>query len=278
MASISSIFDELRKVSTSTGVKFIGYFFNPVTHFYIKRLNDYLRAHFHEPDLTQFNFFSLMKLFKWDARPKNAYSVAEQAVELLSDGDVFYDIGGNVCRVTLNVLAKRNVVVTLFEPVPVYRDFCRLAVADYHGVTVVGKALSDCAGVETIYVDRYHLGWNTLVKEEITANMSPVQIETITLDQYWLEAGAPQVAVLKIDVEGAECRVINGAKQMLSSQVKKPPIFLEIGWRTKHPQRSQEVAALEWLFKNGCQRFDYNTVRHYRCFDFVAVMRNCGAV
>lgn len=42
-------------------------------------------------------------------------------------------------------------------------------------------------------------------------------VEAITLDQLWADAGKPRVALIKIDVEGAEPMVLAGARALLES-------------------------------------------------------------
>lgn len=220
----------------------------------LRFLNNYLRERYSEKNLTTFTFRTFSRCC---TRPLSASTekVISQALALLRDGDNFYDIGGNVGLVTMSILKKRNAIVTLFEPVPLYRDYCRLLFAEHPNVTVVGKALADTSGMETIWVSRDNLGRNTLVEGKKTREQYPVQIETITLNDYWSATGRPSIALLKIDVEGAEFRLFRGAHDMLSRS--SPPILVEIGWGKSHPHYAEQKAEFEWLFANGYQRFDY---------------------
>jgi len=59
--------------------------------------------------------------------------------------------------------------------------------------------------------------------EGLTASTAPGyyqgacwQVKMVTLDDLWRESGSPEVAVLKIDVDGAEGGVLKGAKNMLA--------------------------------------------------------------
>src|SRR5690606_28466374 len=52
------------------------------------------------------------------------------------------------------------------------------------------------------------------------------EVETITLDDYWVKVGRPKVKLIKIDVEGAESLVINGMKTLLRES--SPHIMLEM--------------------------------------------------
>jgi len=178
-------------------------FLNPIVHYYIFTLNKFLTNNFNDLNLTRFNFISLYKLLQFAAERARPEEVSDVAIELLHDGDVFYDIGGNLSLVSLNILKKRDVKIIIFEPVPIYRDFSRLATAGYSKVEIIGKALSDKEGTEILHMCHDNLGWNTLIKEKITHGMVPINVETTTLDAYWRNSGRPVVHLLKIDVEGA---------------------------------------------------------------------------
>ena len=55
------------------------------------------------------------------------------------------------------------------------------------------------------------------------AGMTTVPLTT--LDEEWRMLGCPQVACLKLDVEGSEIRALTGAKELI--QTMKPWVFLE---------------------------------------------------
>lgn len=53
-----------------------------------------------------------------------------------------------------------------------------------------------------------------------------VNVNSITLDEWWQDQGKPSVNILKIDTEGAELRVLNGSISLIKEC--KPAILIEI--------------------------------------------------
>ena len=56
---------------------------------------------------------------------------------------------------------------------------------------------------------------------------------------------------IKIDVEGAEYRVLRGMLGSLARWHPKPVILCEVGWGRRHPQFAEEVAAFDDLAALG---------------------------
>lgn len=224
----------------------------------VDQVNLYLKARFTEDNLTEFTYEILVSLFNWEAKIKEQLSqTVENVLPYINDGDIIYDIGANMGQFSRYLLQKKKVNIVMFEPVPLYRDYIRLVTAGHSSIEVVGKALSDSSGVETIYVDYANLGWNTLIGEKQTAGMKKIEILTTTLDEYIINARHPKVSFMKIDVEGAEFKVLHGSRNALDSMKLKPYILLEIGWGSKHPYWAKEVEEFEWLINNGWARFNY---------------------
>jgi hypothetical protein len=48
--------------------------------------------------------------------------------------------------------------------------------------------------------------------------LSSIQVELISIDQFWNQVGRPDVGFIKMDVEGAEPDVLKGGVQFLSCQ------------------------------------------------------------
>ncbi len=227
-------------------------------HDMVSNLNSYLKENYYDENLTNFNYEILKSLFEWEAKISDQLSESvSKVLPYVEDGDIIYDIGANMGQFSRYLLKKKKVKAVLFEPVPLYRDYIRLVTANMPSVEVVGKALSDSSGVETIYIDHSNLGWNTLIGEKQTVGMHAVDIQTITLDEYMAKAGHANIQLMKIDVEGAEFKVLAGAHDALSLMPQKPYIVLEIGWGQNHPYWAKEVEEFEWLMKNGWSPFKY---------------------
>ena len=93
-----------------------------------------------------------------------------------------------------------------------------------------------------------NLGWNTMVSQRATSGMDEI---VVSVKPY----GEADIAVaprfIKIDVEGAEHRVLAGMRRELSDFSPKPVILCEIGWGTAHPEWEQELRELRHLLGLG---------------------------
>jgi FkbM family methyltransferase len=184
---------------------------------------------------------------------------------LIKAGGVWVDIGANIGGFTRLMLDRfPDGKAYLFEPVPKYYQYCKKRFSSNPNIIIENLAVSDKNGEAIIYTDKNNIGWNTMIQEKKTENMTPVHINTVMFDDYWKGKSDP-VSLIKIDVEGAEFSVLKGMKKTLTEFVLKPHILLEIGWgKDKHPFWNEEAAVFEWLFENGYERFDYNSINSTR--------------
>jgi FkbM family methyltransferase len=112
-----------------------------------------------------------------------------------------------------------------FEPIPeLYRRLCR----SFPGVSCHPLALSDAAGEVTFNHFKQVDGFSGLLRRQLDTDPGPVK--EITVRTAPLDAVLPPdlpVALLKIDVEGAEYRVLQGAKTTLRNH--QPVVIFECG-------------------------------------------------
>ncbi len=179
-----------------------------------------------------------------------------QIAECVPEGGLFIDVGANVGVITEEVLKQRGCDAILFEPVPEFHSYCLEKLG--HKATVEGYALGDESGKAILYLGFVsgNFGWNTLIQEKTTSDMSPLEVQVLSLDEYLESHPVERLDAIKIDTEGYEYKVLRGMQKTLLRF--HPMIFLEIGWGISHPDWQEEVGVFEWLFANGYERFDYN--------------------
>lgn len=219
-------------------------------------LNNYLRDVYRDKDITTFTYACLLKIFYFETI-LNVENVVDMACQHVLPHGVVLDIGGNIGKFTRKFLERHNRSVVLFEPVPLYRDYCRILFAANQNVRVVGSAASDEDGSAVICIDSINLGWNTLVVEKKTQRMIEYECETIRLDSFFSGEDKPDIGFIKIDVEGAEFKVLSGFRKTLAALDSKPPISVEVGWGAEHPYYEKQVAEFKWLMAHGWQPFQY---------------------
>lgn len=138
---------------------------------------------------------------------------------LLHPGMIFVDVGANIGYFSL--IAAKEVTETgkvyAFEPDE--ENFALLSNNrdrnGYKNIIPVKKALSDSIGIDSFYLKKDNLCAHSLVPDRTS---KIVEVETITFDEYFKDI--QRIDVVKIDVEGAEPKVLHGMKKILSTQTK----------------------------------------------------------
>jgi FkbM family methyltransferase len=134
----------------------------------------------------------------------------------LETGGVFVDVGANHGLLSLGLAGKHSdsVEFHLFEPNAELRDSIAKSLASYPTATfrVNPQALSSSAGEVHMHFEPGHLGMSHVVQS------GGVSIASTTLDSYLASNRIDFVDLLKIDVEGFELGVLEGAEQALRHQ------------------------------------------------------------
>jgi FkbM family methyltransferase len=166
-------------------------------------------------------------------------ATARYVIAHLGPGDVFVDAGANSGYFTLiaaGLVGPRGRVAA-FEPNPAVRRRLELNVArnGFHDrVQVEASALGDRhADRVTLFVPE-HDGFATLVPEQTHAAShvttgSVVEVTTVTFDDWLAGSALSEIALIKIDVEGAEMSVLAGMRASLAAgRIRR--LILETAW------------------------------------------------
>ena len=161
------------------------------------------------------------------SRPSYVLGTDERLVqallaERLQAGDVFYDLGANIGFLALigaRLVGPTGRVVA-YEPIPSSAAAVRRN-AELNGfdhVEVVEAAVGDRAGTVRM----------TLGRSSLEAHATPegeLEVPMVTIDQE-VAAGRPAPTLVKIDVEGSEAAVVEGAAGVLREH--RPFVVCEI--------------------------------------------------
>lgn len=147
----------------------------------------------------------------------------------ITEGSVVLDVGANTGFYALLAgCVDRSVHVHAFEPLPAAADQLDLNLELNPGVvavTVVRAAVDAEAGEIDLLVPP---GDSIPTSASLESSFQPVWADTVrvprtTVDEY--ASGLGRVDALKVDVEGAEPRVLEGARETLRS--RRPVVFFE---------------------------------------------------
>jgi FkbM family methyltransferase len=155
--------------------------------------------------------------------------LTKQISALAQDGGVMLDIGANYGYFTcLWAAARSSNQVVAFEAAPKNFDALQHNVERNRlgaQVSLVQKAVGKESGKMSFSLGQSdQTSWGGLSLEQ---KKDSVEVNVITLDDFFAEKQAPPIQVLKIDTEGADTWVLRGAERLLRSG-KIRHIFFEV--------------------------------------------------
>lgn len=156
-------------------------------------------------------------------------------------GQAVYDIGANHGKFARNFarLHRASCPVLCFEPLPYNLDILRITTRGFPNIRILPLALSDRAGSADFFIPakksgRISHGAAHLASDGATVSHATLTaplvykhtVTTDTLDAAIAREKLPAPALLKIDVQGAECLVFDGGRETLRAHT--PAIHVEL--------------------------------------------------
>jgi len=169
---------------------------------------------------------------------------------LINPGDNILDIGANIGYFTVKfakwVSSGGRVIAIEPEPANIKTLKMVLARNGLRNVDVIKAAAAEKDG-------SLFLSLNPLNPADHRLGESGIVIQAITIDSLLQETGWPVVSFIKIDVQGAELRVLAGAKETISRF--KPTFLIEIDDKALRESGSSADDLVELLRLQGYQMF-----------------------
>jgi FkbM family methyltransferase len=196
----------------------------------------------------------------------------ERLFSLIKKSATVIDIGANVGNVTLGFskLIGETGKVYSFEPDPL--NFSRfkknIELNHFKNIEALNFGLGNKNGSFSIVVhDELNRGMNRLVEN---ASENTVLCEVLVLDDFISKNGITKVDLIKIDVEGFEKKVLEGAYQLLKSQ--KPVLFIELDDNNLKDQGSSAKDLINYL-----EEFKYRIVHSEKDIEYTTTsdFKNC---
>ncbi len=168
---------------------------------------------------------------EWTIYVHDGYEIG--AVKLLRSlvhpGSIILDVGANIGTFTLPLSRAAGPTggVHAFEPHPVLRERLTMNIAlnNLRNVTVCDVALGSKQGEEMLYGSTTaNQGMASLRQQPGVETPIPCYVETI--DNYVAKFKLPRVDLIKIDAQGADFSVLEGAKSTLV--MHKPSLYFEV--------------------------------------------------
>ena len=145
--------------------------------------------------------------------------VTRVIAEKIRPGDTVLDIGANIGYYTL--LLARSVgprgMVYAFEPDPANMSLLRQNVTrnGYENVVLVEKAVTDRDQTLRLYRAVENSGDHQTYASAANAARTSIEVEAVALDSFF--ETTPTVALIKMDIQGAESGAVRGMKTLLQA-------------------------------------------------------------
>lgn len=179
-------------------------------------------------------------------------NVSAQFCSLLKSGDIVVDVGANVGYYSL--LSSRLVgsLGRVYAVEPSERTRARLlenlALNEANNVTVLPVAAWDADGETMLHYDMSDAGGSSLRALE-----SPTRSERVSLrclDDEIPAAEVPRIAVIKIDIEGAELHALRGLRKTLTAN-RRLAVIVEVNQQMLAGLGSSAVELFAYLTELG---------------------------
>ena len=160
--------------------------------------------------------------FQYIFKTKNscdAFPLMEAQDSKIKNSNVCIDIGANI-GITTIWMAKNSNKVYSFEPeqnnIKRFQD--NLEANNISNVTLIQKAVSDKKGKLELNILESH-GHHSLGKVTTSKIIGSQPVEVVTLNEFCNENNIDIVDFLKVDVEGFEIEVFEGAKELFVNKL-----------------------------------------------------------
>jgi FkbM family methyltransferase len=201
--------------------------------------------------------------FEWEER--------EWLAGVLKPGDVFYDIGANIGYFSLlaSEWCGSNGKVISFEPVSKTFNRLKKNIQENPGLNNIRffqVAASDLEEEREIYIslngkDAWNsLAGNAVAKQEATTE----KIKTIPVDRIREKENLPAPTIMKIDVEGWEVHVLQGAMETL--RISRPKLLIEFTRENLHTAGTSGAQLAETIHSLNYTLYSYNA-RHRKLIE-----------
>jgi FkbM family methyltransferase len=146
------------------------------------------------------------------------------------------DVGANIGEYTAELLASTSATVVSFEPLSEsFLSLCRLreSLEESGRLILENKGIANRDGSLTIHFNRdalAHASFSEDVKKvSYVSNPEKLAVPVVTLDTYCLENRITEIDLVKIDTEGFELEVFEGAEETFR-RLRPKFIQIEFNW------------------------------------------------
>jgi len=188
----------------------------------------------------------------------NGQEDIEYVSKLLSgiDNPILFDVGANVGMFTLLASIHKTLRVHAFEPslhmVPIIMENCGMnKVLDRVTVNEIALYNEDTQVILKIPIVSPLAGLATIGNPQRYTHWINTPVSALKLDTYMEKMNLHQINVVKIDTEGAELGILQGAEQTLRDF--RPHVICEVYYKNTHQLGYEPKEIMDFMFSLGYQ-------------------------
>lgn len=159
----------------------------------------------------------------------------------IKSGDVIIDIGANIGAFSTYAATRNSdVKVYAYEPFPQNVDWLRfnLKNSDLNNVEVFQQAVASVPGMRRLRVDRSSWICHSLIESK-KEQEEELNVQCLTLNEIMTENKLKKCDLLKLDCEGSEYEILEGASLNTLSKIKR--IVCEYHNLTSHQKTGEDL-------------------------------------
>jgi FkbM family methyltransferase len=178
-----------------------------------------------------------------------------------AEGNIVIDVGANIGWYTLQCakLVGSKGQVFAFEPVSENFELLKRNVAEnnYKNISCVQKAVSNQVKKVTMELSS-RIGDHRII-QNTTSQKTTIQVDCTTLDIFFKEKN--KIDFLKIDAEGFDFFVLEGAKQIIEKN-RNIVIFIEFNPYLLNLNSVKPEILIDFLRSHGFVLYDVESIKH----------------
>jgi len=174
---------------------------------------------------------------------------------LLPYCDLFVDVGANVGYYTLlasKYMERENAKIYSFEPDDILYKYLKDITSTKKNIEVFSAAISNSKGKDQFFVSDLPRSGSL---HKISDEHFPIVVDITTIDEVLKDVSVSKI-IIKIDVEGGELKVLEGAIETL--QKIRPILFIEIHAKFLELINKTPIDVFEFL-----NRYNYMSIVIY---------------
>lgn len=206
-------------------------------------------------------------------REEDSFQRHCRLARFLMNNDIhIFDIGANIGQsITRYREQYPNCTITSFEPNPAAFSILERNWGGIPGIMLNRLALSNYIGQASFYVTHVSEVSSLLKPTERIMNLSvehkydyeTVNVSTITLDHYCHESTINNIDILKLDVQGSELSVLQGAEKLLQAGMIKL-IYSEITFAETYMNQTRFLDLVSYLCQLNYELWDIGSFLYTR--------------